>query len=50
MMTRALPVAFLLVLASNACAAAETTPRGLFKVKGAPAVLPPTEIASFAAG
>jgi len=43
-------LALLLVLAGAATAAAETTPRGLVKVKGAPATLPPTEIASFAAG
>lgn len=43
-------LAYLLVLAGVSTAAAETTPRGLVKVKGAPAPLPPTEIASFAAG
>jgi hypothetical protein len=47
---RALYLAFPLLLAGAATGAAETTPRGLYKVKGAPAVLPPTEIASFAAG
>jgi hypothetical protein len=43
-------ILFTLVLLIPALAAADTTPRGLAKVKGAPAVLPPTEIASFAAG
>ncbi len=47
---RALRIAFFLVLAAVATASAETTPRGLVKVKGAPTELPPTEIASFAAG
>jgi hypothetical protein len=37
-------------LAGASVSAAETTPRGLFKVKSAPETLPPTEIASFAAG
>ena len=47
-MRAALVIMFL--LAAVTCGAAETTPRGLVKVKGAPAVLPPTAIASFAAG
>jgi hypothetical protein len=45
---RALLPAILLLAACPA--AAQMTPSGLAKVKGAPAVLPPTEIASFAAG
>ena len=40
----------LVLLVTATAAAADLTPRGLVKVKGAPAVLPPTEIASFAAG
>ena len=45
-------IAFVLgfILAGAATAAAQTTPRGLVKVKGAPDTLPPTEIAGFAAG
>ena len=39
-----------LVFLAPALAGAQVTPRGLVKVKGAPDVLPPTEIASFAAG
>ena len=37
-----------LFAAATACA--EPAPRGLVKVKGAPDVLPPTEIVAFAAG
>jgi hypothetical protein len=43
-------ILFMLVLLVACAAAAEVTPRGLAKVKDAPATLPPTEIASFAAG
>jgi hypothetical protein len=46
----ALVVGFVLAVAVVNRAGAETTPRGLFKVKGAPEALPPTQIASFAAG
>lgn len=46
----ALRLAVFLVLAAVSTAAAESTPRGLVKVKGAPAESPPTEIAGFAAG
>ncbi len=47
---RAMPLLISMTLLSTTAAAGELTPRGLVKVKGAPAVLPPTEIASFAAG
>jgi len=47
---RSLSLALPILLAGVTAAAAETTPRGLVKVKGAPDTLPPTEVASFAAG
>ena len=43
-------IAFVLGFVLAGTAAAQTTPRGLVKVKGAPDTLPPTEIAGFAAG